>query len=151
MARWMSRCVLVLGFGVLVAAQGFAQTAPGPAHPRHRHWRECFSILDLTDQQKSDIQAILDVAKPTMDTDVAAVKAARETLKAALESGSTDACALGDDLLAVQSARQTLQSERQAVLSQILAVLTPDQQSRFEGCLDAPRPAAVDAGDDTAD
>lgn len=151
MARWVTRFALLTGFGLLVSAQGFAQTAPGPVRLRHHHWRECLSILELTDQQKSDVQAILDAAQPTVEADVAAVKEARQTLRAALESGSTDACALGDDVLAVQSARQTLRAEREAVLGQILATLTPDQQSRFEGCLDAPRTAAVDAGGEAAD
>jgi Spy/CpxP family protein refolding chaperone len=130
----------------LVCLSAFAQEASAAAgRVRHRHLRECLSILGLTDQQKTDIQGIFDAAKPEVEADVATVRAARQTLRAAVGSVPPDACAIGSDALALETALKTLAAERDAVRTQVFATLTPDQQSRLDGCLDAPRPdAAVD-------
>jgi Spy/CpxP family protein refolding chaperone len=101
------------------------------------------AILDLTDPVKADIESLLQAAKPTVETDVAAVRSARETLKGALEATPPDACAIGADALALKAARETLRAERQAVRGAVLAILTPDQQSRLQGCLDAPSADAI--------
>jgi Spy/CpxP family protein refolding chaperone len=136
--------------GLVLAVSVFAQDAPAVRVPGHRHWRECLSILDLNDQQKTEIAGILEAAKPTVQADVAAVRAARQTLRAALEVVPPDACAIGADALAVKAAVATLRAERDGVRAQIVATLTPDQQSRFQGCLDAPRLEAA-AADETGE
>lgn len=125
---------------VLTAALGLAQqrVLPARAHRVRHHLRECLSILDLSDQQKSDIQAILDAAAPTLQADVDALKAARQTLKDALDANPPDACAIGADALAAKAARETLQTDREAVRQQIEGTLTPEQLARLEGCLAAP-------------
>jgi Spy/CpxP family protein refolding chaperone len=132
-------------FGLATAVSGFAQDAPAVPirHPFLRHHiRECLAILDLTDEQRTGIDNALEAARPTIEADVAAVGAARETLIAALDVTPPDACAIGADALALKSARETLRAEREAVREQVVAILTPDQQSRFQGCLDAPWPDA---------
>ena len=131
----------------LTAALGFAQQRAVPARVhRFRHQlRECLSILDLSDQQKADIQAIVDAAAPTLEADAAALKTARQTLKDALETNPPDACAIGTDALAAKAARETLRSDREAVRAQIESKLTPDQLARLEGCLAAP---SADAASD---
>jgi Spy/CpxP family protein refolding chaperone len=58
---------------------------------------------------------------------------------------------VGADALALKSARETLRVERQTVLNQILAVLQPDQQSRLQGCLDAPFPEVAAGTDEASD
>jgi Spy/CpxP family protein refolding chaperone len=138
----------LLGFALALSA--LAQDAPAARISGHRHLRACISILDLSDQQKSDIAAILEAAKPTVQADVDAVRAARETLRAALDVVPPDACAIGSDALAVKAAVATLRADRDAVRSQVLATLTPDEQSRLQGCLDAPR-AEASAMDETGE
>jgi Spy/CpxP family protein refolding chaperone len=136
--------------GLVLAQNAPAPAAPTPAHPILRHHvRECLRILDLTDEQKASIQAIFDAAAPTLQADVDAVKAARQALKTALEANPPDACAIGADALAVKSARDTLRAERESVLQQVEATLTPDQVARLEGCLAAPFVSTTDgsAGD----
>lgn len=125
--------------GMVLAVFAFAQDAPAVRAPGHRHWRECLSILDLNDQQKTDIAGVLEAAKPTVEADLAAIHAARQTFRADLEAVPPDACAIGADALAVKAAVATLRAERDAVRAQIVATLSPEQQSRFQGCLDAPR------------
>ena len=152
MRRLSLRIVLPV-FGLALAGVVLAQEAPTPAtpaagHPLLRHRvRECLRILDLTDDQKASIQAIFDAALPTLQADVDAVKAARETLKTALEADPPDACAIGADALALKSARETLRAERESVRQQVEATLTPDQVSRLEGCLAAPFASTAGASD----
>jgi Spy/CpxP family protein refolding chaperone len=147
----LRRIVLFAALGLSLAGLGLAQDAPAPAAPAHpflRHrLRECLSIVDLTDAEKTSIQAILEAAAPTLQADADAVKAARQTLKTALEANPPDACAIGADALALKSARETLQAERQTVLQQVEATLQPDQVSRLEGCLAAPLASTTGAGD----
>jgi Spy/CpxP family protein refolding chaperone len=129
---------------------GFAQqrTAPARVHRLRHHLRECLSILDLTDKQKSDIQAVVDAAVPTLQADVDALKAARQILKDALDANPPDACAIGADALAARAAREKLRSDREAVRTQIEGTLTPDQVARLEGCLAAPSADGAPDGDD---
>jgi Spy/CpxP family protein refolding chaperone len=131
---------VTLGF----ALPSLAQDASGARPPGRHRFRACLSILDLTAEQKVGIAGILEASRPALEADAAAVHAARETLRAALETQPPDACAIGGDALAVQAAVDALRQERDAVRTQIVATLNPEQQARFEGCLDAPRP--VDAG-----
>jgi len=148
------RLAAFAAFGLAFAVSALAQDAPPStaAHPSLRHrLHECLSILNLTDGEKTDVENVLAAAKPAVQADVAAVQAAREALKAALESPAPDACTVGADALAVKSARESLRTERQTILNQILAVLQPDQQSRLQGCLDAPFPDGAAAGDETSD
>lgn len=141
-------------FGLAFAVSGLAQDAAPPTagHPSLRHrLHECLAILDLTDDQKTGIENVLAAAKPTVQADVAAVKTARQTLKTDLEAGSPNACTIGTDALALKSARETLRTERQTILNLILAILRPDQQSRLQGCLDAPFPDATTGADESSD
>jgi len=153
MRRLPSRIALSV-FGLALAGLGLAQDAPAPttpaapAHPFFRHrLRECLAIIDLTDAEKASLQAIFDAAAPTVQADVEAVKAARQTLKTALAATPPDACAIGADALAVKSARETLRAERESVRQQIEAALQPDQVSRLEGCLAAPFGSSTAAAD----
>lgn len=152
--RNLQRIAVFTAFGLSMAGFALAQGAPAPAtppaHPVFRHrLRECLSILDLSDAQKAQIQGILEAAAPAIQADVDAVKMARETLKAALEANPPDACAIGADALALKSARETLHAERESVLQQVEATLSPDQVARLEGCLAAPwRDAAAGGSPD---
>lgn len=148
MVRWLSRFLPLLLLGLVIPFGALAQTAPGPApaHPRHfHHLRRCLAILDLSDQQKANIQAILEAAKPALQADAAAVHAARATLHA--DATPPDACLVGNDFLALRAALQTLRGELEAVRGQIMEQLTADQQSKLEGCLEAPRLDAAPPAD----
>jgi Spy/CpxP family protein refolding chaperone len=148
------RAAALSAFGYALVVSALAQEAPlstaSDLSSRHR-LRECLAILDLTDGQKTDVENALTAAKPTLQADVAAVTAARQTLKSALEATSPEACAIGTDALALKAAREALRAERQTVINQILAILRTDQQSRLQGCLDAPLPGAAGAADESAD
>ena len=149
-----SRPSVFFAFSLALAPCGLAQdtTTATVAQPSLRHrLRDCLVILDLTNDEKTGIENVFAAARPTVQSDVAAVKAARQTLKTDLEAATPNACTIGADALALKSARETLRSERQTVLNQILALLRPDQQSRLQGCLDAPFPDASGSPDESSD
>jgi Spy/CpxP family protein refolding chaperone len=150
--RRLSRFAALSLLALVAPLSAYAQDAAVPQHPVRHRIRECLSILDLSDAQKTQIQAILEAAKPTFETNVAAVHAARETLRTAADTVPPDACAIGNDFLAVKAAVATLLAQRDAVRGQIVATLTPEQQARYLGCLDAPADATPTATPDvTAD
>jgi Spy/CpxP family protein refolding chaperone len=132
--RLLPAALLIAG----VAASSLAQDArEGPRTARHR-FPLCLLVLDLTPEQRSEIQSILQASWPELREDLAAVATARETLRLALNAEPAEACAVGEAALGVEAALQALREGKEALKNQIAAVLTPEQIARFEGCLDAP-------------
>jgi Spy/CpxP family protein refolding chaperone len=108
----------------------------------------CLSILDLTDQQKADIRAIVEAAKPSLQADAAAVRTARQKLQEDLSSPSIDPCVVGQDFLALQGNLAELRADLASVRDQIEAKLTADQKAKLEGCLQAVLAAASSEAED---
>jgi Spy/CpxP family protein refolding chaperone len=135
----------------LMALPGFAQDrAPVALAEGHRGFPflRCLRAADLTDSQKADIKTILEAAKPTLQKDHQTIRADRQKLHADLEAGA-DRSVLGGDVQTLHADMKTLQADMKAVKDQIVAKLTPDQQSKIEGCLSAPRgmgPMGMDHG-----
>jgi Spy/CpxP family protein refolding chaperone len=137
--------LLTLG-AALPSASAFAQAERQAIRPSRHRLVRCLSILDLTEEQKAKIDGFVEAAKPGLEADAAAVRAAYDTLEASLQAQPPDSCQIGTDALALQSARQTLIAARQALREQITSVLTPDQQSRFDVCIDLFWPSGADSG-----
>jgi Spy/CpxP family protein refolding chaperone len=136
---------LILGAALLaalalpVAAQtALAQPAVAP-HP-FGHLLRCLSVVNLTDAEKADIKAILEVARPQAETILATLKADREALAADLAKTPPDPCADGKDALQLHTDREAARTFFESVRDQVLAVLTPAQKAKVEGCLAAPGP-----------
>ncbi len=97
----------------------------------------CLSILDLTDQQKADIRAIAESAKPSLQADAQAAKTARQKLQEDLSGASIDPCVVGQDFLALHGDLEKLRADLASVRDQIEAQLTADQKAKLEGCVQA--------------
>ena len=134
LSRLMPAGLLLLFVGA--AASSFAQEAPEARRPARHRWM-CLKVVDLTAEQRTQVAVILEAARPGMQEKLAAVGAAREALRAALETQPKDACAVGNAAIGVQTALQALRDTRDAVRQQIAEVLTPEQLARFDGCIDA--------------
>jgi len=134
LSRLMPAGLLLLFVGA--ASSSFAQEAPEARRPARHRWM-CLKVVDLTAEQRTQVAAILEAARPGMQEKLAAVGAAREALRAALETQPQDACAVGIAAIGVQTALQALRDTRDAVRQQIAEVLTPEQLARFDGCIDA--------------
>ena len=122
---------------------------PTSRHGRLAQVRECLSILDLNDQQKVEIRGILEAAWPGIQADAKAARASREKLRADAGAATVDACLVGQDFLGLRASLETLRADVQSVREQVAATLTPDQKSKLEGCLQAPR--ADSAAEDEAE
>ena len=96
----------------------------------------CLRQADLSDSQKSDIKAIFEAAKPTIQADAQAIKAARQKLDADFDAGA-DKSVLGADYIAVRTATKKLRDDGQAVHDQILGKLSADQKTKVQDGLDA--------------
>jgi Spy/CpxP family protein refolding chaperone len=131
-SRFLAAVLLTVG----VIAPAFAQEARTAIRPSRHRFVRCLAILDLSAEQRTQIMGLIEAARPGLEADLAALRAAGEALRASLEADPPDACQIGNDALAVQAARETLIAAREALRAQITAVLTPEQQTRFEGCLD---------------
>ena len=96
--------------------------------------RRCLATVDLSADQKTAIQAILDAAKATLQADAETVRADHQKVHADVTSGA-DKCVVGQDLLTAHADAEKLRAAADAVRDQILAKLTPDQQTSVKDCL----------------
>jgi len=98
--------------------------------------RRCLATVDLSADQKTAIQAIVAAATPTLEADAQTVKADHEKVQADISSGA-DKCVVGQDLLTAHADADKLRAAAGAVRDQIVAKLTPDQQTKLTACLQA--------------
>ncbi len=145
----LNRIAFVLAFALFASAaaapalEGDGLRAAG--HPRPgggglalHSLHRCTALLDLTSDAKAAIDGIFAAARPSLQADREALKAARQKIEADIASGA-DKSVLGDDVLARHAGAQKLHADIAGVRDQVLAKLTPDQQSRLQGCLSSGR------------
>lgn len=115
--------------------QGNPPPQAGPGHPILR----CLQIVNLTEDQKSQIKSILEAAQPTIKSLHEALAADREALKAAIEATPQDGCAIGSALIKVQGDEKAIRAELDKTKAAIEALLTTEQKLKLQGCLEAPK------------
>jgi len=101
----------------------------------------CLQIVDLTDDQKTQIRDIFEAARPTLEALGQELRADQETLQSLLQEESPDACAIGSAFLEVRDDEAAIRDETRNVLESIRTVLSAEQQAKLAGCLEAPRDA----------
>lgn len=105
-----------------------------------RRLGRCLATLNLSAAQKTDIDAALAAAKPTLQADRQALRADREKLKTDLDSGA-DKSVIGQDTITLHNDRQQMKSGALALRDQIVSKLDADQKSQLKGCFVGPRGA----------
>jgi len=85
--------------------------------------------LDLSVQQKQQIKGIMQSHRNDMLAGKVAVLQARQNLLAATTSGTFDAEAVQTAYSALSAAQQNMTVLRAEIFSQVMPVLTPDQQA----------------------
>jgi Spy/CpxP family protein refolding chaperone len=144
--------ILPLVFSALAASAAAVANEPSGAttsfHGGHghrlRHFDRCLSTLGLSTEQQAAIQSIRSDSRAAIQPDLAALKAAHAKLQADLSSGA-DKSVLGQDVLDQDASRAKLRSGFQATHDQIVAKLSPDQQTALATCSSSGR-ASGDSG-----
>jgi len=144
MKRFLTILTLAAIAAVFLSLPATAQDRPpfGMADRLERHARgllRCLRGLDLTASQKADIKAILDAARPTLEADAQAIRAAHQKLDADYDAGA-DKCVLGQDYIDVRTAVKKLHDDGDATKQQVFGKLTAEQQTKAQACLDASHP-----------
>jgi Spy/CpxP family protein refolding chaperone len=117
--------------------QGNGQGNPqaGPGHPLLR----CLQIVNLTEDQQTQIKAILETAAPALKALHETLAADRQALKAAIDATPQDACTIGAALITVQTDEKAIRAELDKTKASIEALLTTEQKLKLQGCLEAPK------------
>lgn len=132
--------IIALALSSTIAlAQGPGKPPNSPDQGRKSKLQKCLTIVQLTDAQKTQIKAIMEAARPGLEVLHQKMVTDRQALRAAIEATPQDNCAIGAALVQVQADKQAIRSEREKVGDAVRALLTPEQQARLEGCLQAPK------------
>lgn len=119
----------------------FSGAAEGDGEGLHRHLplRRLAFFLDLTEQQITDAQAILEAAHTAVEPLRTARRDLAMQLREALDAAEPDPTAVGELVLALHDNQEQIRAIHQGALDDFEALLTPEQLERFEVLRDARR------------
>ncbi len=129
--------VLAVSLGATLAAS--AQPAAGgrPGRPFIRAVRGGLATLDLTDDQKTEIKAILLSKKEAGTALRQKIRADARALQDLASASTPDPAAVGTAFLKVKANREQARNMAEGALDEIKRVLTPDQATKLDGCFAA--------------
>jgi Spy/CpxP family protein refolding chaperone len=121
------------------AAVGLAQMAKQAwgGNTVERVYQKILAKLNLSQNQKSQIDALLAAEKPALQRLAQQLKGDAAALRAAVNAAQPDATAVGNALLKVHADGKALRAELQKVRQDTQAVLSPEQRGTFDAYLDA--------------
>jgi len=120
---------------VLTLAAGAAFAGPGRSGREGGALRRALAALDLSDEQKTKVRALVEEARPGLEALRGEGRAGRQALKAALDKPQPDAREVGEAFLRLQASRKAARTQMQAVKAKVDAVLTPEQRAKLDGYL----------------
>ena len=132
-----SRLLAFTAVSLLVAGTAIGAERGKKARGRLGLLREALASLDLTAAQKTDIHAIFEKAKPSLQDSGARLKTDRDDLRAAAEAAQPDPAAVGKAFLTLRTDRKDLRGAFEKLMSDVRALLTAEQQARFDGYIAA--------------
>ncbi|MEO8359242.1 MAG: Spy/CpxP family protein refolding chaperone [Vicinamibacteria bacterium] len=88
--------------------------------------------LGLSDEQKTQIKAIHEKERETIQPLMKAVGESQRAFDTALNAEAPDAAAVGQAALAMRDARRSVEASQKATMEQIRAILTPEQAAKFD-------------------
>lgn len=137
MTTQTAKRALTLGAAALILtlAAGAALAGPGRGGREGGVLRRALASLDLSEEQKAKVQAIVEESKPGFEALRSEGRAGREALKAAAEKPAPDAKEVGEAFLLVQANRKVARTQMEAVKAKVDAVLTPEQKAKLDGYL----------------
>ena len=113
---------------VLARPQGLGGPGGGGMHRGHGMER-MLELLDLSEQQREEIHAILDVYKPEFETQTDLMKVAREALHNQIQADLFDEAAIRQAAANVATIEADLAVLRARVTNDVRPILTPEQRA----------------------
>lgn len=95
------------------------------------------SYLNLTDSQVTSLEALRTQIHTSNQQTFSDLRAKEQAFQALLQSSNPDPAAVGKALLDLQAERATLRSSHTNLVSQAVALLTPDQAAKLKTLSDA--------------
>ena len=143
----------VLNLGGLTTTPALAADTSAPTHGRF--FQRVAQRLNLTDDQKKQIQTVLRSEKDTLKPMLAQLRTARQNLRATIQAGDANETTVRAASAKVAAAEADLAVERMKIYGKIAPILTEEQRrqlSEFKQRADrlAAR-AGADAGDRLGD
>jgi Spy/CpxP family protein refolding chaperone len=139
MLRFAAPFAALLVAAPLVATPGGAGWSSGlhgrrgdPAERFARRAERVADLLELDAAQRAAFEQMLDARLDATRPKLDAMRALGDELRALLESGSTDAAAIGEKTLALHRLRGELHAEREAARAEFVALLSDEQRFAFE-------------------
>ena len=136
MKRIITITLIVLISTIASAQQPRRMRPDGPPPPPPR----LDEFLNLTPDQQTQIDALHQSQRATVEPLFEAKRAEDEKLRAMLESPAPDPTAIGRQVLAIHAIDQQIKAAHDATEQKVSALLTPDQRVRFEAMLALRRP-----------
>jgi Spy/CpxP family protein refolding chaperone len=106
--------------------------APGGGTPPHGRQEGMARELGLSQEQQQKVRGILDEQRAQREQLHEKISANRDALHELLEGGSADAAAVGELVLKGRKLHQESSALREAEQKAIRAILTPEQQKKFD-------------------
>ena len=132
----MKRTTLLTATLAVIAAGSIAAApmrdragAREPAEARLEHMSE---VLDLSDTQRQQADAILAEVHALAESEHQAMREQREQLKALLDAGSAAPAEVGELVIDLHQRRQAMRQRHDQVRSEIRSLLTPEQQEKMD-------------------
>src|SRR5437763_6694384 len=125
----MKRIAITIAFITIIASVAIAQQPRrmGPPPPR-----ELAEYLGLTTDQQTQIDALHQSLRATIEPLFDQRRAADDQVHALVEAANPDPTAIGKQVLAVYAIDQQIKSAHDAMNQRIAALLTPDQKTKFD-------------------
>ena len=134
--RHRTPLMIAAALGAAVAARA-DQNAGGPHHPMGlplRGLEKCIASADISTEARGNAQAALTAGRDVLKTDGAAMKAAHEKMQTDIANGA-DKSVVGQDAIDADAARTKLQTDARTIHDQVLAALSPNEQSAVTSCM----------------
>lgn len=109
---------------------GFGPGGPGgPGGPQMEMMAE---HLGLSDEQKTQIKAIHEKTRETVEPLMKAAGDAHQAFDTALNAENADAAKVGQAALAMRSADRRIEAQHKAAMDSVKALLTPEQAAKLD-------------------
>jgi Spy/CpxP family protein refolding chaperone len=123
----MKRILVLTAIVLIVAATAIAGEGPG-----REERGELGHYLGLTAAQSAAWDAAREEFGSAVEPPARKHREIMSGVEATLKSGSGDACTIGNQMIAAQAVASQIRAAREAFTQKQLAVLTPEQKTKFE-------------------